>query len=95
MKVAIFEAESFKPYLKQFVIIIAAPRNSRLQEAIRLVDVERINEGKFSVLLLCWDDLTLEPAGNRTLFEKHFPQYIEDRLAFQNILEPGENTLVC
>ncbi|MGI0078885.1 MAG: hypothetical protein ACRECH_04615 [Nitrososphaerales archaeon] len=85
--IAISEAESFKPQLKQFIVAIGAPRDSKIQEAVRLIDLERVTDGKFSVRLLFWDDLTLTLAGHRELYEKHFPQFIEEKSLLKHTIE--------
>ncbi len=86
VKTAILEAESFKPPLKQFVLSVGAPRDRKLQEQVRMIDIDRVRNGKFSVILFCWDDLTLVLSGDRKLFEKHFPQFVEERKSIDSVL---------
>lgn len=78
VRTAVLEAESFKPPLKQFILSIGAPRDAKLQEQVRMMDIERVRNGKFAVTLFCWDDLTLVLTGDRQLFQKHFPQFADE-----------------
>lgn len=86
LKTPILGAESFKPPLKQFILSVGAPRDAKLQEQVRMIDIERVRNGKFSVNLISWDDLTLVVSGERKLFEKHFPQFGKEGKQLENVL---------
>jgi len=73
IKSAIMDAERFRPPLGQLVIAVGAPRDGKLQEDTRNISLERTNEGKFSVVLLFWDEIVRELTSHPDLVEKHFP----------------------
>jgi len=79
------KAEEFKPALKEIVIATTSERDSVLQEKIRLIDESRINEKKFSVRILFWEDICLKLAESDELMIKHFPSFVQRTNSLENI----------
>lgn len=79
------KAEDFKPPIKEYIIVTTSKRDSSIQEVVRLIDKERVNEGKFSVRILFWEDVCLKLAESEELMIKHFPQFIEKSTSLESI----------
>jgi hypothetical protein len=77
----ITKAEEFIPPLSHYIIATTASRDSRLQEAIRLINLERKSQEKFTVEIQFWEDLTKELAKdeNQDLLRKHFPTWFDQQ----------------
>lgn len=70
------KAKSFIPKLKKFIFATTANKNSRIEEYIRMKDVESRENGGFLISLFSWEDLT-------DLIEKHkyvFEWYVIGKL---------------
>lgn len=79
IKQEIKEAEKFKPELKEFVFFVGSKRDSKLQEEVRLLDLERLKSNKFGIKILFWEDMCLRLSNYPDLMEKHFPQFVEKK----------------
>lgn len=67
------KAKDFVPPIRQFLIVVAADRDSNLQEKVRLrFDAE---PAPFPVTLVFWDDIILEMSNHPRFFEKHWPDF--------------------
>ena len=87
VKEEINKAESFKPLLKELIFMICSSRDSTLQEQIRVIDIERLKENKFSIRVLFWEDICLILADYPDLMEKHFPQFVERQSSLKLIIQ--------
>lgn len=67
------KAEGFEPTLAKFYVVVSLDRDVRLQEGVRLLCEERKREGKFSVDLLFWNDVSGLLADDTALVEKYWP----------------------
>lgn len=65
----------FQPPLAEFVVATTSRRDTRLQESVRLMNMERLPKGLFSVHLLFWEDLCLELSGDPRLVAKYFGEW--------------------
>ncbi|VVS92218.1 hypothetical protein [Desulfoluna spongiiphila] len=68
-------AEGFKPELSSLYIATTAPRDAKIQREVRLISLERVDNGRFPVGILFWDDLTQELIKDESEFSKHYPQF--------------------
>lgn len=75
VKEEIHKAEGFKPPLKEFVIATTAPRDAKLQEAIRLLSEDRRQLGQFAVYIRSWDDIELYLQIDEDVARRNYPQY--------------------
>jgi len=87
IKEEIIKAENFKPPLKEFIFTIGSERDVKLQEGMRILDSERINEEKFSIQALFWEDICLILSEYPELMEKHFPQFIERQASLKSVIQ--------
>lgn len=51
------KAKTFKPKLKKFYFATSANKDERIEEFIRLKNIENIEQGLFEVHLFCWEDI--------------------------------------
>lgn len=72
-------AESFAPPIQAMYIATTAPRDSSLQEEVRVLSEARVREGKFSIGVLFWDDICSDLSSDEVEFFKHYPQFIPRR----------------
>ncbi|MED1795416.1 hypothetical protein P4V54_22395 [Brevibacillus nitrificans] len=70
----ILKAEKFVPYLDIFYIATTAPRDSKLQEEIRVLSEERKKQQKFPIQLLFWEDLFQDLTSDLLELNKHYPE---------------------
>lgn len=54
-------------------IATTAPRDAKLQKAVRVLSEERVKQGKFAVGLLYWDDILRGLLRDPQVFKSHFP----------------------
>lgn len=68
MNAEIQKAKLFKPDLKEFIFTTTANKDAKIEEYIRLKDVESRSNGSFSITLYSWEDLV-------DFIEMHKPVY--------------------
>lgn len=68
-------AEDFVPALAELLICTTAPRDAKVQQEARLLDQQNARAGRFRVVVLFWEDLSLELSGYPRLLAKHFPNW--------------------
>jgi len=75
----ILKALDFKPALKVFCFATTANKEVRIEQYIRLKDIESRKAGSFEILLYCWEDLVDLIEENRETFNWYvnFQQYRE------------------
>lgn len=64
----ISKAEEFKPELKHLLIATTASKDSKVEEYVRTLSINRINAGNFSVEIFCWEDI-------ESLIREHYHVY--------------------
>lgn len=69
------DAERFSPALSELIVCTTAPRDASVQLHARTLTQQRGVAGKFKVLIMFWEDLSLDLAGDRNLLAKHFPDW--------------------
>ncbi|MCA9587131.1 MAG: hypothetical protein KC657_17505 [Myxococcales bacterium] len=72
------KAEAFVPALGTFFIATTARRDAKIQEAVRLLSLDRLAKSLFPVGVLFWEDLVDSLASDRQIFAKHYPQLVRD-----------------
>jgi len=72
------KAEEFSPPLAEYTIATTDRRNARLQRAVREISQKRQSEGKFSVHIAFWEDLSslLAHPDNSDLLRKHYADWL-------------------
>lgn len=75
IKDEIQKAEGFKPPLKEFHVATTAPRDAKLQEAIRLLSDERRQSGQFAVYIQFWDEIEFDLTIDLNVAKRHYPQF--------------------
>ena len=84
IKKEIEQARNFRPQLKQLVIATTAPRDSVLQEKVRMIDEAERRDGSFSVAVFFWEDIVSMLRDFPELAQKYYPQF------FQQVSPAGE-----
>jgi hypothetical protein len=84
------KAEGFKPPLREYHIATTAPRDARLQEAVRLLSEERRKSGKFAVYVRFWDDIALRLKLDRDVAKRHYPGFFEHQHGQSEMPEPAQ-----
>lgn len=79
------KAMTYEPPLSEYLFVIAADRDARLQKAVRAHF--ETNPAPFPVMVLFWQDVLQDMAGDSALFRKHWP-------AFGHWASPVGGTLV-
>ncbi len=74
IKAEIVKAETFQPTLDVFYIATTSPADAKLQRDVRLMSKERVNNRKFPIGILFWQDLIQELLVNEQELKKHYPQ---------------------
>jgi len=74
------QAESFQPRLSEYLVMTTAARDSHLQEEVRTQD------WPFRVMVLFWDDISLELSGHDDLLQKHFPGWMRRPTTEEQVL---------
>jgi len=72
------KAEGFKPSLAEYIIATTAPRDGKVQMAVREINEAREAAGKFGVGVVFWEDLSslLYEPGNDDLLQKHYGDWL-------------------
>jgi len=75
------KAKQFKPGLTAYLVMTTAPRDAKLQEAVR------IRSWPFDrVHVMFWDDISLELSGHDDLLQKHFPGWMKRTTTEEQVL---------
>lgn len=64
----ILKAHSFNPSLKHFYIATTANKDAKIEEHVRVKNLESISSGRFAVTLHCWEDLAGFIEENRNTY---------------------------
>jgi hypothetical protein len=75
IRAEVHKAEGFQPRLDEFVVATTAPRDARLQRAVRLLTEEREASGRFGVYVRFWEDLSDRLALDGVMARRHYPQF--------------------
>lgn len=67
IKDEIEKAESFKPKLKHFIIATTLEKDKELEENVRIINIERIKQNKFSVQICFWEFICDKIYDNKNL----------------------------
>jgi hypothetical protein len=51
------KAKNFRPPLSVYIIASTSNKDSKIEEFVRLKDIENQKAGSFEILLFCWDDI--------------------------------------
>ena len=70
----IAEAEKFQPPIAAFYIATTQELDAKLQQKIRLLSAQRVQNSKFPVQILFWDDIIKSLITNPAIFAIHYPQ---------------------
>lgn len=65
-------AESFQPALTAFVIATTAIKDAKIQNHVYVVSEGRIKNGKFSIRLVYWDEISDYIKSHNDLFQKYY-----------------------
>jgi formylglycine-generating enzyme required for sulfatase activity len=68
-------ADAFNPRLSDFIVATTAPRDVKLQKAVREITQQRLDEGLFPVTVFAWEDVCLELSAHADLVAKHYPGF--------------------
>ena len=66
-------AKNFKPALKDYIIITTGPRDSTIQEFVRLESEKNVNEKLFSIHVLFWEDIEGKLKDYIDLLKQFYP----------------------
>lgn len=68
----ISRAEEFRPALAVFYLVVTSPRDSELQEQVRLLSEVRTAMDKFALFVLFYEDVCQDIAARSDLITKHW-----------------------
>ena len=68
------KASSFKPTRRCLFVATSAPTDANLQKEVRLLSQHRVNEDRFPVGILFWEDIIQDLTTDEQVFNKHYPQ---------------------
>jgi len=51
------KAKTFKPELEVYIIATTQNKDSKIEQFVRLKDIENRENGSFEILLFCWEDI--------------------------------------
>lgn len=69
----ILKAEAFLPSLDRYYLVLSGPRDSGLEEQVRLLSESRITKGQFPIEVIFFDDICQEICARPDLVVKHWP----------------------
>lgn len=75
------KAEEFRPTLSEYLLMTTAPKDVRLQEAVR-----NGNWPFDRVHVMFWDEISLELSGQDDLLQKHFPGWMARTTTEEQVL---------
>jgi tetratricopeptide (TPR) repeat protein len=70
---AVEEAEAFTPPLREFIIATTAPRDAKLQGVAREITSCRNKDGRFSVYIWAWEDISAKLVEFPDVLGKYYP----------------------
>ncbi|AZK62334.1 hypothetical protein WCT78_03770 [Pectobacterium versatile] len=74
----ISNAESFQPAISTLYIATTSPSDVNLQKYVRTLSIARVQEGKFSVGILFWNDIIQELTKDVNAVRRHYPQMFSE-----------------
>jgi hypothetical protein len=72
------KAETFVPALDRYFVVVAGARDAGLQEKVRVLSAERRRLGRFTVQLMCFDDVCHEIATDTALVRKYWGAFLHE-----------------
>jgi len=63
----------FKSPIKKFYFAVAAPRDARLEEDVRMLSAQRVLQKQFPVEILFYEDICHDLGSDEALVARHFP----------------------
>lgn len=83
------KAKNFKPELEVFIIATTSNKDSKIEEYIRLRDIENRKTNDFEIILFCWEDIVDLIEENRNTFQfyindKQFKEKYDFDILFEN-----------
>lgn len=63
------KAKNFRPQLSVYIIASTSNKDSKIEEYIRLKDIENQKAGSFEILLFCWEDIVDLLEGHPNILE--------------------------
>ncbi|TVZ47504.1 hypothetical protein [Olleya sp. Hel_I_94] len=63
------KAKTFKPELEVYIIATTQNKDSKIEEFVRLKDIENRENGSFEILLFCWEDIADLIEENRDTYQ--------------------------
>ena len=73
----ILKSEECEIPMREFIIIVAIQNDSNLQEYICKKTTERIENGKFPVTLLFWDDVVHYIKNDQNMLRMYYPEFYQ------------------
>lgn len=74
------KAKGFRPPLSEYLVMTTAARDATLQEEVRTKSWSR------RVLVMFWEDISLELSGYDDLLQKHFPGWMKRTTTKEHVL---------
>lgn len=83
------KAKTFKPSLEEFIIATTANKDAKIEEFVRIKDLENRKIGSFKILLFCWEDIADLIEENQDTFnwyinENNFREKFDVDVTFEN-----------
>ncbi|MCT3920024.1 hypothetical protein HZP98_10080 [Elizabethkingia anophelis] len=83
------KAKEFRPEIEEFIIATSANKDSKIEEFIRLKDIESRSSNGFKILLFCWEDIADLIEENKDTFnwyvnENNFREKFDVNVTFTN-----------
>jgi tetratricopeptide (TPR) repeat protein len=78
IKEEVDKAEDFQPDLDRFIITTSSPSDSNVREKVKELSKARVQNEKFPIDILFWEDLVSQLSNHDDLLRKHYPQFFSD-----------------
>lgn len=88
------KAKYFKPELEVFIIATTSNKDSKIEEYIRLKDIENRKNKGFEIILFCWEDIVDLLEENRSTFQFYVnDKQFKDKYDFDVLFENGKHEI--
>ncbi|MEZ4911491.1 MAG: hypothetical protein R2774_11605 [Saprospiraceae bacterium] len=89
------KAKNFKPELEVFIIATTSSKDSKIEEYVRLKDVENRKNKGFEIVLFCWEDIVDLIVENRSTFQFYVNnKQFKDKYDFDVLFENGQHEII-
>lgn len=89
------KAKNFMPKLEVFIIATTSNKDSKIEEYVRLLDIDSRKNNEFEIILFCWEDIADLIEENRSTFQYYINNsQFKDKYDFEVSFSQGGNEKV-